>query len=224
MASGDFRSSRRFQEMARLLRTEILARGVELAEGAAEELLAEQIVTIAPKAGLTEDQLTSVLSPGMITALADEARRTADSYLEAVADTEPVSLSVANAGRILSGMGYVLKLAFRHAEATRIDSMDTVASAADALPVLGTGIEKAVESGASSFSFGGLELVKTRKVLAGAIDRIRAGEWECPAGPHDEGHASCPLTGMLSFELEFLGAWPNPPAGETGETGETGEA
>lgn len=96
MAKGDVRNSRRFRELAALLREQAGLHDVSLVGGEAEELLGAHLSAVAGQLRVTErTALTSYISEHAVEALAASFASSKAEYRRTTEDAEPVTLEVA---------------------------------------------------------------------------------------------------------------------------------
>ena len=69
--AGDIRNSKRFRELAALLRERAGREGVKLVGGEAEDLLADRVAAIAAQLGVTPRTALGYVSQNTVSALAD---------------------------------------------------------------------------------------------------------------------------------------------------------
>jgi hypothetical protein len=201
----DVRNSRRFKELAELLREQAGRRDVTLVAGEAEEVLASRVSAVATQLGITErTALTSYISEETIPVLAEAVASQAAQYRAATAQAEPVALGVTQAGHVIAALGMAVKLAAGHAGETQADSLAVITDAADAIVRLGAELRSSGPSG--QVDFGGHELVQARSVLVRSVDLLREGRWRCGCGPH-AASSQCRLIANLTSDLTLIGGW-----------------
>jgi hypothetical protein len=211
MAKGDVRNSKRFRELAAMLREQAELRDVSLVGGEAEELLGAHLSALANQLGITErTTLTSYISEQSIESLAARFAAMKAEYRGMTEEVEPVTLEAAEAGHVVAALGMAVKLAVEHVEETRMASLGLITDAADAIVRLGAQLRTIAPLG--QVEFGGHELVLARSILVGTIERLRAREWQCSCDPHPAGEA-CNLITSLDYDLRLIGGWvPDEPA------------
>jgi hypothetical protein len=188
-----------------VLRDEAAERGLTLVAGEAENLLADRVAAVAGTLRVTErTALDTYLTEENVAGIATTLATQAASYRSAVQATEPISLSVAETGRVIAALGMAIKLAAEHAEATGADASGVAHDGADAVVGIGAVIAKAGR--APRVEVGGQMLVWTRGVLVRTIELLRAGRWRCPCRtPHPPGER-CVLTTLIG-DLNLVGGW-----------------
>lgn len=211
MAKGDVRNSRRFRELAALLRQQAELHDVSLVGGEAEDLLGAHLTAVARQLRVTErTALASYISGESVEALAASFASRKAEYRRTTEDAEPVTLGAAEAGHVIAALGMAVRLAVEHVEETRTASLGLITDAADAIVRLGAHLRTVSPPG--QIEFGGHELVLARSILVDTIERLRAGRWQCSCGPHPDGTA-CGLTASLDSDLRRIGGWvPSDPA------------
>ncbi len=214
---ADVRNTKRVRELAAALRDECALRGVVLVAGQAEDLLASQVQVIANQLGITErTALDRYLPDDVVAALADTLGAADATYRDAVATTEPVTLNVADVGRIIAAVGMSMKLATDAMESAsrRTEALGVATDCADAVVGIGAAVRRA--AGATRVQITGSTLVYTRKVLLQAIEQIRDGHWTCPCRSQHTPGTACDLQRNLTSDLNLVGGWPvdkrEPPA------------
>jgi hypothetical protein len=214
---ADVRNTKRVRELAAALRDECALRGVVLVAGQAEDLLASQVQVIANQLGITErTALDRYLPDDVVAALADTLGAADATYRDAVATIEPVTLNVADLGRVIAAVGMTMKLATDVVESKprRADALGVATDCADAIVGIGAALRRA--DGATRVQIAGPTLVYTRKVLLRAIEQIRDGHWTCPCRSQHTPGTACDLQRNLTSDLNLVGGWPvekqEPPA------------
>jgi hypothetical protein len=200
------RNSKRFKALAAALREQAGRHGVTLVAGEADDILAERLSAVATQLGITErTALDRYVTEEFVARLADTIGAQVATYRDAVQDTEPVSITLTDVGRIVAALGMVVKLAVAHAEHTRADAAGITHDGADAMVGVGAAIVRA--AGSSHVDIGGQTLVWIRGVLVRAIGLLREGRWQCPCrSPHPSG-ADCELRARLISDLNLVGGW-----------------
>jgi len=151
-----------------------------------------------------------------VAALADTLGAADATYRDAVATTEPVTLNVADLGRIIAAAGMTMKLATDAMESKprRADALGVATDCADAVVGIGAALRRAAS--ATRVQIDGPTLVYTRKVLLQAIEQIRDGHWTCPCRSQHTPGTTCDLQRNLINDLNLVGGWPvdkrEPPA------------
>jgi hypothetical protein len=203
---SSIQSSKRFRELANVLRERADRLGVAMMPGEATELLASQISAVASQLGISERwALDRYVTEDFLDGIAQTIASQAVSYRETVSATEPVRILAPNTGRVIASLGMVLKLAAEHADETKTESMSIVTDSADALVSLGAVIRAA--DGAPEIEFGGEALVWTRSTLVKAIGLLRSGQWRCPCKGSHGSQSTCTLIPTLSRDLNLVGGW-----------------
>jgi len=203
--AGDIRNSKRFGELAALLRERAEREGVTLVGGEAEDLLADRVTAIAAQLRVTPRTALGYVTEDNLELLAEQLGSLAGEYDEAAGAAEPVAVRFVDAGRVVAALGMAVKLAAEHVEGHQADALGITADGADAL--VGLGVAMSTAKGAGEFRFGGQHLVWTRKVLVRTIELISDGTWACPCeGPHD-GEPACRLQRQLTGDLHLVGGW-----------------
>jgi len=131
---SSIQNSKRFRELAGVLRERAALHGLVMMPGEAIELLATQLSAVASQLGISERwALERYVTEEFIDGLAQTLASQAVSYRETVAAAEPVHLLTPNTGRVIASLGMVLKLAAEHADETQTESMAIITDGADAL-------------------------------------------------------------------------------------------
>jgi hypothetical protein len=205
MAKGDVRNSKRFQELAGLLRGHAELHNIALVGSEAEELLSAHLAGVANRLGVTERAaLADFISEDTVAALAEALASQEAEYHAAAEGAEPVALEAAEAGHVIAALGMAVKLAVEHVEDTRTASLGVITDAADSFVRIGG--ELLTATLAEQLEFGGHELALTRGILVDTIENLRSGKWWCPCGPHAAG-AACGLVANLDSDLHRIGGW-----------------
>jgi hypothetical protein len=214
---ADVRNAKKVRQLAAALRDECALRGVVLVAGQAEELLADRVRDIANQFGITErTALDRYLPDDVVIALADTLGTAGAAYRDAVAATEPVTLTVADLGRVIAAVGMTMKLATdaMESESHRVQALGMATDCADA--IVGTGAALRTVPGVTRVELAGPTLVYTRKVLLQAIEQIRDRHWACPCRSRHTPGTVCDLQRNLTSDLNLVGGWPidgrEPPA------------
>ena len=153
----------------------------------------------------------------MVATLADTLGAANDTYRDAVATIEPVTVNVADLGRIIAAVGMTVKLTTDAMESKlgRADALGVATDCADAIVGIGAALRRA--DGATHVQLAGPTLVYTRKVLLRAIEQIRDAHWTCPCRSRHTPGTACDLQRNLTSDLNLVGGWPvdqqEPPAG-----------
>jgi len=214
---ADVRNTKKVRQLAAALRDECALRGVVLVAGQAEELLADRVQVIANQLGITErTALDRYMPDDVVVALADTLGTAGAAYRDAVATTEPVTLNVADLGRVIAAVGMTMKLATdaMESESQRVQALGVATDCADAIVGIGAALRPAHT--ATRVELAGPTLVYTRKVLLQAIEQIRDRHWACPCRSRHTPGAACDLQRNLTNDLKLIGGWPidgrEPPA------------
>jgi hypothetical protein len=212
--AADVRDTKKIRELAAALRDECALRGVVLVAGLAEDLLASQVQAIANQLGITKrTALDRYMPDDLVGALADTLGAADATYRDAVATTEPVTLTVADLGRVVAAIGMTMKLATDALESKPPPSR-RAGRAADAAVGIGAALRRA--DGATRVQITGPTLAYTRKVLLQAVGQIRDGHWTCPCRSQHIPGTACEMQRDLTSDLNLVGGWPvdqqEPPA------------
>lgn len=205
MATGSVRNSRRFRELAAMLKERLQGHDISLVGGEAEELLGAHVSAVAAQLRVTERTvLTTYMSEDAFTALAERFAEQKAEYHEATEAAEPVMLDVGGAGHVLAALGMAVKLAVAHAEETRTASLAMITDAADGIVSIGAALRTARPG--DRIGFGGHVLVLARGILVDTIGYLRSGRWQCSCGPHPDG-AECGVAAGMVRDLHRIGGW-----------------
>jgi len=205
---ADIRNTKKVRQLAAELRDECALRGVILVAGEAEEILAGKISAIARQLGVTErTALDRYLPDDVVHALAEVVGTEGVTYRRAVDAAEPVTLDIADIGRVIAALGMTMKLATDALEKPggRADAFGVATDCADAVVGIGAAIRNT--DGDDEVEIGGPTLVYTRKVLQRAIELIRDGTWACPCRSRHTQGATCSLQDNLINDLNLVGGW-----------------
>lgn len=209
---ANVRNTKRFRELAAELRDQCALQGVTLVAGETAELLAAKIEDIAGQLGVTErTAMERYLSEEVLHAIARGIGTAAATYDEAVATTEPVTLSIADAGRVIAALGMTMKLA-TDAWAQPLgpaEALGVATDTADAVVGIGAALRNAHPG--TAVQVGGSTLVYARKVLQRTIELIRNGTWTCPCRSRHAANETCEMQRNLAGDLNLLGGWTTGP-------------
>jgi hypothetical protein len=206
---AEVRNTKKVRQLAAALRDECALRGVVLVAGEAEEILTTRVRDIADQLGVTErTALDRYLPYNVVAALAETIGTAGAEYRDAVHATEPITLDVAELGRVIAALGMTMKLATDAMEtaAERTEALGVATDCADA--VVGAGAALRGSHGATRVQITGPTLVHTRKVLLRAIEMIREGRWTCPCRSQHTPGKTCDLQRRLISDLNLAGGWP----------------
>jgi len=206
MASS-VRNTKLFKERLAQLEEETNRLGVFFAPAEAADLLAERVTATANQLGVTErTALQTYTTPHNISLLAKVLAEHAATYREVMAEAEPVTITVPDAGRVLAALGMVCKLATGRIGKDPADAAGVLTDAADA--IVGLGAELRTNEDNEPVTISGRTLVYSRTVLTRAIEGLMAGIWVCPCGePHRPNAAPCTLVQGLTADLNVVGGW-----------------
>lgn len=99
MATGSVRNSKRFRELAAVLKERLQGHDISLVGGEAEELLGAHVSAVAAQLRVTERTvLATYMSEDAVTALAERFAEQKAEYHEATEAAEPVMLDVRERG------------------------------------------------------------------------------------------------------------------------------
>src|SRR5262249_44624448 len=148
---ADIRNTKKVRQLAAELRGECALRGVVLVAGEAEEILAAKIRAIANQLGVTERTVLECYLPdNVVHATADVVGEAAATYQQAVDAAEPVTLVVADAGRVIAALGMTMKLATEALQKPTgdADALGVATDCADAVVGIGAAIRSADQANA----------------------------------------------------------------------------
>ncbi|MFI6162976.1 hypothetical protein ACIA59_23875 [Micromonospora haikouensis] len=205
--AANLRNTKLFKERLAQLEEETNRLGVVFAPAEAADLLAERVACTAAQLGVTErTALQSYITPHNISLLAKVLGEHAATYRDVMAEAEPVTITVPDAGRVIAALGMVCKLATGQIEKDPADAAGLLTDAADA--IVGIGAEIRTSKRDEPVTINGRTLVYSRSVLTRAIGRLTTGIWECPCGePHRPGGSPCTLVQELTADLNVVGGW-----------------
>lgn len=139
--AANLRNIKLFKERLAQLEEETNRLGVVFAPAEAADLLAERVAAIAAQLGVTErTALQSYTTPHNISLLAKVLGEHAATYRQVMAEAEPVTITVPDAGRVLAALGMVCKLATEEIEKDPADAAGLLTDAADAIVGIGAEI------------------------------------------------------------------------------------
>jgi hypothetical protein len=209
---ANVRNMKRFRELAAELRELCALHGVVLVAGESEEILATKVDDIARQLGVTErTAMERYVTDDVVRAMAQGIGIAGATYQEAVDTAEPVTLSIADAGRVIAAVGMTMKLA--------TDALSQPPGAAEALgvatdsadAVVGIGVAIRNTHPGAAVQVGGPTLVYARKVLQRTIELIRDEHWACPCRSRHVPNETCELQRNLAADLNLLGGWTTGP-------------
>ncbi|WP_432898236.1 hypothetical protein ACQP1S_21130 [Micromonospora matsumotoense] len=183
----------------------------------AADLLAERVAFTAAQLGVTERTARqSHTTPHHISLLATVLGEHAATYRDVMAEAEPVTITVPEAGRVIAALGMVCQLATDQIEEDPADAAGLLTDAADA--IVGIGAEIRTSTREEPVTINGRALVYSRAVLTRAIGRLTTGSWESPCGEtHRPGGRPCTLVQGLTADLHVVGGWLAVPDERTGD-------
>jgi hypothetical protein len=204
---ANLRNTKLFKERLAQLEEETNRLGVFFAPAEAADILAERVAATANQLGVTErTALQTYTTPHNISLLAKVLGEHAATYREVMAEAEPVTITVPDAGRVLAALGMVCKLATERIGKDPADAAGVLTDAADA--VVGIGAEIRTTEHNEPVTISGRTLVYSRTVLTRTIEGLTTGIWACPCGdPHRPGTAPCTLVQGLTADLNVVGGW-----------------
>jgi hypothetical protein len=204
---ANLRNTKLFKERLAQLEEEANRLGVVFAPAEAADLLAERVTATANQLGVTErTALQTYTTPHNISLMAKILGEHAATYREVMADAEPVTITVPDAGRVVAALGMVCKLATEQIGKDPAEAAGVLTDAADA--IVGIGAEIRTNEDNEPVTIGGPTLVYSRTVLTRAIERLTTGIWDCPCRePHLPGADSCTLMQGLTADLNVVGGW-----------------
>ncbi|MDG4834205.1 hypothetical protein O7627_33615 [Solwaraspora sp. WMMD1047] len=216
MASS-VRNTKLFKERLAQLEEETSRLGVFFAPAEAADLLAERVTATANQLGVTErTALQTYTTPYNISLLAKVLAEQAATYREVMAEAEPVTITVQDAGRVVAALGMVCKLATGRIGNDPADAAGVLTDAADA--IVGIGAELRTNEDNEPVTISGRTLVYSRTVLTRAIEGLTAAIWVCPCGePHRPDAPPCALVQGLTADLNVVGGWLAAPNERPGE-------
>ncbi|MFC6019974.1 hypothetical protein ACFP2T_27735 [Plantactinospora solaniradicis] len=190
---ANLRNTKLFKERLAQFEKEACQLGVVWVAAEAADILAERIAFTANQLGVTErTALQTYTTPHAISLLAKVLAEHAATYQEVMAEAEPVTITVADAGRMTAALGMVCKLATEQIGKDPGGAAGVLTDAADA--IVGISAQIRANDGGGPLSIGGRTLVYSRTVLTGAIEQLTTGVWECPCGEqHLPGSDCCNL-------------------------------
>lgn len=207
---ANVRNTKRFRQLAAELREECGLQGVVLVAGESEEILAARIDDIARSLGVTgRTAMERYVTDEVVHALAGGVGAAGATYQDAVDTTEPVTLSIADAGRVIAALGMALKLATDAFSSGPAEALGVATDSADA--VVGIGVAIGNTHPGADVNVGGPTLVYARKVLQRTIELIRGGTWTCPCRSRHAPNETCELQRSLATDLNLLGGWTTGP-------------
>ncbi len=207
LMAANLRNTKLFKERLAQLEEETNRLGVFFAPAEAADLLAERVAFTAAQLGVTErTALQSYTTPHNISLLAKVLGEHAAAYRDVMAEAEPVTITVPDAGRVIAALGMVCKLATEQIEKDPADAAGLLTDAADA--IVGIGAEIRTSKHDEPVTINGRTLVYSRSVLTRAIGRLTNGIWECPCREaHRPGGRPCTLMQGLTADLNIVGGW-----------------
>ena len=205
--AANLRNTRLFKERLAQLEEETNRLGVVFAPAEAPDLLAERVAFTAAHLGVTErTALQSYITPHNISLLAKVLGGHAATYRDVMAEAEPATITVPDAGRVIAALGMVCKLATEQIEKDPADAAGLLTDATDA--TVGIGAEIRTSKGDEPVTISGRRLVYSRSVLTRAIGRLTTGIWECSCREaHRPGGRPCTLVQGLTADLNGVGGW-----------------
>jgi hypothetical protein len=209
---ANIRNTKKFRQLAAELREQCALHGVVLVAGESEEILATKVDDIARRLGVTErTAMERYLTDEVVHALARGIGTAGATYQEAVDTTEPVTLSIADAGRVIAALGMTMKLATDAVAQPPgpAEALGVATDSADAVVGIGVAIRNTHPGAAVQVS--GPTLVYARKVLQRTIELIRDGTWTCPCRSRHAPNETCELHRNLASDLNLLGGWTTGP-------------
>ncbi|MFB6396502.1 hypothetical protein [Polymorphospora lycopeni] len=204
---ADLRNTKLFKERLAQLEEEAHRLGVVFAPAEAADLLAERVTATANQLGVTErTALQTYTTPHNISLLANVLGEHAATYREVMAEADPVTITVPDAGRVIAALGMVCKLATEQINKDSADAAGVLTDAADA--IVGIGAQVRTNQDYEPVTIAGRTLVYSRTVLTHAVDRLTTGIWACPCRqPHPSGADSCTLVQGLTADLNIVAGW-----------------
>jgi hypothetical protein len=205
---AEIRRSKKIQRLSTELRDACTERGVHLLAGEADEIVAERIAAMAQTLGVTtQTVLNRYVLEDFIPTLTEVLVNAEAQNRSAVDSVEPVTLDVAEAGRVLASLGMTLKLAVEAMETgrDRTSALGITTDIADA--VVGIGVAVHNRDQAQPVMVAGPTLVYTRKVLNQGIEFLRDGSWKCPCRDRHVRGIACITQLGLERDLNLVGGW-----------------
>ncbi|WP_410814998.1 hypothetical protein [Micromonospora sp. 067-2] len=122
-----------------------------------------------------------------------------------IAQAEPVTITVPDAGRVVAALGMVCKLATDEVDKDPADAAGILTDAADAIVGLGALLKS--NGDALPMTIGGRTLVYSRTVLTRAVERLTTGAWMCTCREAHQPGKPCTLVSGLTADLNVVGGW-----------------